>query len=253
MSSNKLQKILAQAGLGSRRSMEKKILKGTIKINEKIANLGDRVSPKDKIVVDGKPLIYYSSIILRKPRIIIYYKPAGQICTKKDPENRQSVFDALPNLNKKTRWVMVGRLDINTLGLLIFTTDSELANRLMHPAYEVKREYIVRVFGKLSPEQIKLLINGIVLKDGLAQFQSIYRLGGQGRNTWYRVTLSEGKNREIHRIFEVLNLQVSRLIRVSYGNIQLPRYLSSGEWEELPLDFVNIVRKSVKMKSFKKY
>jgi len=249
MAFDKLQKLLAQAGLGSRRAMEVKIQEGAVKVNGKVAKLGDRASCEDKIVIDGKRLSHYQGVILTRPRIIIYHKPTGQICTKHDPEGRQSVFDALPKINKG-RWVMVGRLDINTLGLLIFTTDGELANRLMHPSYGIEREYAVRVFGEVSSAQIKRLSGGIELEDGMARFRSIHKSGGQGRNVWYHVSLSEGRNREIRRMFEALDLQVSRLIRVRYGDIRLPEYLSAGKSEELSSQFVNIIRQSVGMKRF---
>lgn len=247
---NKLQKILAEAGLGSRRSMEAKICEGKITINGKIAQLGNRVSYEDKIFVNGKRLYFHQNIIRNQPRIIIYNKPAGQICSKHDLKGRESVFNALSKLFNKGRWVMVGRLDINTLGLLIFTTDGELANRLMHPSYGIEREYAVRVFGQVSSMQIKRLIDGVKLADGMARFLSIHRLGGQGRNVWYNVTLSEGRNREIRRMFQLFNLQVSRLIRVRYGDVRLPLHLNVGEYEELSLGLINIIRTSVKLKIY---
>lgn len=246
---DKLQKILAQAGLGSRRTMETKIIAGSVTVNGKIATLGDRASLDDRILVDGKRLSHYQGVILTRPRIIIYHKPSGQICTKHDPEGRQSVFDALPRINKG-RWVMVGRLDINTLGLLIFTTDGELANRFMHPSYGIEREYAVRVYGTVSDECLKRLTDGIELDDGVARFHSMHRSGGQGRNVWYHVTLSEGRNREVRRMFEAIDLQVSRLIRVRYGDIELPTYLSAGKSEELSPEVVNIIRQSVGIKPF---
>lgn len=247
---NKLQKILAEAGLGSRRSMEAKIREGTITINGKIAQLGNRVSYEDKIAVNGKRLYFYQNTVPNQPRIIIYNKPAGQICTKYDPKGRKSVFNALSKLFNKGRWVMVGRLDINTFGLLIFTTDGELANRLMHPSYGIEREYAVRVFGEVSSMQIKRLIDGVKLEDGMARFLSIHRLGGQSRNIWYHVILSEGRNREIRRMFQLLNLQVSRLIRVRYGDIRLPLHLNVGGYEELSLKLVNTTRTSVRLKIY---
>ena len=245
---DKLQKLLARAGLGSRRKMEEKILQGRIVLNGKVAQIGDRASMEDKIIVDGKPL-KNQAVILSRPRVIIYNKPDGEICTKQDPEGRKTVFDALPRL-KRGRWIMVGRLDINTTGLLLFTTDGELANRLMHPSYEVEREYAVRIFGDIADEAIERLKNGVMLDDGEAKFTHVRFVGGEGINKWYHVTLSEGRNREVRRVFEALGLQVSRLTRVRYGTIHLPRYLSAGKSEELTPQDVNALRQSVKMNRF---
>ncbi|WP_395946592.1 23S rRNA pseudouridine(2605) synthase RluB [Caedibacter taeniospiralis] len=245
---DKLQKLLARAGLGSRRKMEEKILQGRIVLNGKVAQIGDRASMEDKIIVDGKPL-KNQAVILSRPRVIIYNKPDGEICTKQDPEGRKTVFDALPRL-KIGRWIMVGRLDINTTGLLLFTTDGELANRLMHPSYEVEREYAVRIFGDIADEAIERLKNGVMLDDGEAKFTHVRFVGGEGINKWYHVTLSEGRNREVRRVFEALGLQVSRLTRVRYGTIHLPRYLSAGKSEELTPQDVNALRQSVKMNRF---
>ncbi len=245
---DKLQKLLARAGLGSRRKMEEKILQGRVVLNGKVAQIGDRASMEDKVIVDGKPL-KNQAVILSRPRVIIYNKPDGEICTKQDPEGRKTVFDALPRL-KIGRWIMVGRLDINTTGLLLFTTDGELANRLMHPSYEVEREYAVRIFGDIADEAIERLKNGVMLDDGEAKFTHVRFVGGEGINKWYHVTLSEGRNREVRRVFEAVGLQVSRLTRVRYGTIHLPRYLSAGKSEELTPQDVNALRQSVKMNRF---
>ncbi len=245
---DKLQKLLARAGLGSRRKMEEKILQGRVVLNGKVAQIGDRASMEDKVIVDGKPL-KNQAVMLSRPRVIIYNKPDGEICTKQDPEGRKTVFDALPRL-KIGRWIMVGRLDINTTGLLLFTTDGELANRLMHPSYEVEREYAVRIFGDIADEAIERLKNGVMLDDGEAKFTHVRFVGGEGINKWYHVTLSEGRNREVRRVFEAVGLQVSRLTRVRYGTIHLPRYLSAGKSEELTPQDVNALRQSVKMNRF---
>ncbi|WP_116963859.1 23S rRNA pseudouridine(2605) synthase RluB [Fastidiosibacter lacustris] len=245
---DKLQKILAQAGLGSRRKMEEKILQGRVIVNGKIAQIGDRASMDDKIIVDGKPF-KNQAVILSRPRVIIYNKPDGEICTKNDPEGRKTVFDALPRL-KIGRWIMIGRLDINTTGLLLFTTDGELANRLMHPSYQIEREYAVRIFGDVADETLDKLKQGIELEDGLAQFSSIRFVGGEGINKWYHVTLSEGRNREVRRMFEAVGVQISRLTRVRYGDVILPRYLSMGKSKELSPEIVNALRQNVKMKRF---
>ncbi|WHN66344.1 23S rRNA pseudouridine(2605) synthase RluB [Cysteiniphilum sp. QT6929] len=245
---DKLQKLLALAGLGSRRKMEEKILAGRVSVNGKVAQIGDRASFDDKIIVDGKPL-RNQAVVLSRPRVIIYNKPDGEICTKSDPEGRKTVFDALPRL-KIGRWIMVGRLDINTTGLLLFTTDGELANRLMHPSYEVEREYAVRLFGDIEDSVIEQLKMGIMLDDGEAKFSSVRFVGGEGINKWYHVTLSEGRNREVRRMFEAVGVQISRLTRVRYGNLTLPRYLSAGKSEELSPQDVNALRQSVQMRRF---
>jgi 23S rRNA pseudouridine2605 synthase len=246
-SGDKLQKFLAQMGLGSRREIEKKILQGRVSLNGKIASIGTKGSINDRIIFDGKTLKNQVKPSSRS-RIIIYNKPNGEICTKSDPKNRKTVFSSIPLLNKG-RWVSVGRLDVNTTGLLLFTNDGELANRLMHPSYEIEREYAVRVFGKITNEALVKIKNGIELKDGLAKLNTMEFSGGDNRNKWYHVTLSQGRNREIRRIFEAVNLTVSRLIRISYGQVNLPRYLSRGKFEELQYDIVNNVRQSVGLSS----
>jgi len=225
----RLQKVLAQAGLGSRREIERWIETGRVKVNGKIAQLGDTVPTHAKISVDGKPVRLSSR---ESTRVILYHKPAREICSRSDPEGRPTVFDHLPRL-RSGRWVMVGRLDFNTSGLLLFTTNGELANRLMHPSQEVEREYAVRTLGQLSKEARQNLLKGIELEDGVAKLERIEDAGGEGANNWYHVVLKEGRNREVRRLFESQGLTVSRLIRVRYGYLSLPRYLSRGRWEEL--------------------
>ncbi len=228
--SQKLQKVLADAGKGSRREIEEWIQAGRVSVNGLPAHLGQRVGAEDRIKVNGKPVVLKTS---KKPaRVILYHKPEGEIVSRQDPEGRPSVFDHLPPM-KTGRWVAIGRLDFNTSGLLLFTDNGELANRMMHPRYAVEREYAVRLLGQLSEEQIEELCDGILLEDGLARFGKVEDAGGEGANHWYRVTLNEGRNREVRRMFELLGLTVSRLIRVRYGPIALPRDLHRSEWKDL--------------------
>ena len=242
---DKIHKLLANAGLGSRREMEKWIIDGRIKINHKLAKIGDRVSSDDKVFVDGKSLTK-KGMVLSRPRVILYHKPEGQICTKKDDKGRKTVFDALPMLSKSGRWVSVGRLDVNTSGVLLFTTDGELANRLMHPSYEVIRTYAVRVYGEVTDEDFKKIEKGFEIEGKLAKFESISFQGGQGLNQWYHCTLKEGRNREVRKIWEnIEGLRVSRLIRIAYADLLLPKNLPVGRAEELTPYEVNHLRKQV--------
>ncbi|VAW95230.1 Ribosomal large subunit pseudouridine synthase B [hydrothermal vent metagenome] len=244
----RLQKILANAGLASRREIEKWIDAGRIKVNGKIAILGTRVSFKDKILVDDKPFYLNNTQVINQT--IAYHKPVGQICSRNDPEGRDTVFSHLPKL-KNQRWISVGRLDINTSGLLLFTTDGELANKLMHPSSEIEREYAVRVLGAVDVDMKKKLTHGVKLADGIAKFKSIKEAGGEGANHWYNVVLTEGKNREVRRMWEAIGVKVSRLIRVRYGEIKLNRTLQSGNWEQLTLDVITGVNiKKAERKQF---
>ena len=235
--SEKLHKVLADAGIGSRRDMEELIIAGRVSVNGEPAHVGQRVMPNDQVRVNGKPLQLRLRGAGRPPRVLLYHKPAGEIVSQDDPEHRPSVFDNLPKVSGG-RWVAVGRLDFNTEGLLIFTTSGELANRLMHPRYEVEREYAVRVLGQLTDAQRQRLLDGVELEDGAARFASVIDAGGQGANHWYRVTISEGRNREVRRMFELVGLEVSRLIRTRFGAVQLPRTLSRGRWQELSPEWV---------------
>jgi 23S rRNA pseudouridine2605 synthase len=246
--SEKLQKVLARAGLGSRREIEEWIEAGRILVNGKVAKLGDRVVDTDNVVVDNKRITLLATDLV-PPRVLIYHKPEGQICTQDDPEGRETVFQHLPSL-RSGRWVMVGRLDINTSGLLLFTTDGELANHLMHPSHQVEREYAVRVFGQVSPETLQRLKAGVNLEDGMAKFDQIIDAGGEGSNHWYHVILKEGKNREVRRLWESQGTKVSRLIRVRYANISLPRALHLGRYEELSLEQVNNLRVAAGMSPY---
>lgn len=227
---HKLQKLLAQAGLGSRREMEELIAAGGATINGKVAAIGARAGPHDVVRV-GKRTIHFKSET-RLPRVVLYHKPEGEIVSQDDPEGRPSVFDNLPQL-RSSKWISIGRLDYNTSGLLIFTTDGELANRLMHPRFEVEREYTVRIMGRLTPEVAAQLTTGIELDDGLAKFDHLSDQGGEGSNRWYRVILKEGRNREVRRMFEAAGMMVSRLMRVRFGPINLPPRLKRGKWMEL--------------------
>ena len=226
----RLHKLLAQSGLGSRRKMEEWIAAGRVTINGQTAILGQSAYPGDRVKIGGRLVnLRFSG---RLPRVILYHKPEGEIVSRDDPDHRPSVFTALPRLSG-ARWIAIGRLDFNTSGLLLFTTSGELANRLMHPRYELIREYAVRVLGELTPEAQRRLIDGIELEDGMAQFASLHEDGGEGANRWYRVSLYEGRNREVRRMFESVGVTVSRLMRVRYGPFILPPRLKRGRVEEL--------------------
>ncbi len=227
----RLQKVLAQAGVASRREIEEWVVAGRISVNGLPAALGQKVGPGDRVKVNGKlvPLRFTQ----RSPRVLMYHKPEGEIVSRDDPEGRPTVFERLPLL-RKGRWLAVGRLDFNTSGLLLFTNDGDLANKLMHPRYELEREYAVRLLGELTEEQAKSLTEGIQLEDGPAKFTGLRDEGGEGANHWYRVTISEGRNREVRRMFEAVGLTVSRLMRVRYGSVELPARLKRGMWMEMP-------------------
>ncbi|MBD1390787.1 23S rRNA pseudouridine(2605) synthase RluB [Neiella sp. HB171785] len=243
--SEKLQKVLARSGLGSRREMEQVISAGRVSVNGSTAKLGDRIEDADVVRVDGN-VIQTRSDKDTVCRVIAYHKPEGEVCSRKDPEGRPTVFERLPKL-AAGRWIAVGRLDLNTSGLLLFTTDGELASRLMHPSYELEREYAVRVFGTVDDAMLKRLKQGVMLEDGLASFDSIKIAGGEGANKWFHVTLHEGKHREVRRLWESQEVTVSRLIRIRYGNTILSQKLPHGAWLELPLDDVNVLRDSVSL------
>jgi 23S rRNA pseudouridine2605 synthase len=239
----KLQKVLARAGLGSRRELEHWITDGRITVNGVVAKLGDRVLPGQDIRVDGQSLSAGARHGTRR-RVIIYSKPEGQVCTTADPEGRPTVFDHLPVL-RNARWIVIGRLDFNTQGLLLFTTDGELANKLMHPSSQIEREYAVRVLGEVNAEMLARLRAGVTLDDGPAHFDDIRDAGGEGANHWYHVTLKEGRNREVRRLWEAVGVKVSRLIRVRFGPVTLPRMLRPGRWQELDKDVMTALIESV--------
>ena len=226
----KLHKVLADSGLGSRRDMEELIVAGRVSVNGEPAHIGQRILPTDQVRINGKLL--QRKVSKKPPRVLVYHKPAGEIVSHNDPEGRPSVFDRLPNM-KAAKWLAVGRLDFNTEGLLLFTTSGDLANRLMHPRYNIEREYAVRTLGELEQGMRQKLLHGVELDDGMAQFSKIADGGGEGVNKWYRVTIGEGRNREVRRMFEAIGLTVSRLIRTRYGMMMLPQGLKRGRWEEL--------------------
>ena len=226
----KLHKALADAGYGSRRELEEWIVAGRVSVNGQPAHVGQRVGPEDKIRLNGK--LVQLKFLLRLPRVLVYHKPEGEIVSKEDPDGRPSVFAKLPRL-KSGRWVSIGRLDFNSCGLLLFTNDGGLANRMMHPRYEIEREYAVRVLGEATPEMLGRLRNGVELEDGVAKFRLIAEAGGEGSNRWYRVVLTEGRNREVRRMFEAVGLLVSRLMRVRYGPVHLSPRLKRGQCNDL--------------------
>lgn len=229
----RLQKVLAQAGVGSRREMEEWISAGRVTVNGAVATLGVRVVEGDKVMVDGRIIKLHLEEEQALPRVLIYHKQEGEIVSRDDPKGRANVFDSLPKLRGQ-KWIAIGRLDFNTSGLLIFTTSGELANRLMHPRFEVEREYAVRVQGEMTSEQIKQMTRqGLELEDGLVKFDSLTDEGGEGFNHWYRIVIKEGRNREVRRTFEALKLPVSRLMRVRFGIVNLPSRIKRGMMEEL--------------------
>ncbi|UTF60963.1 pseudouridine synthase [Gilvimarinus sp. DA14] len=226
----KLQKVLARAGCGSRREMERAIVAGEVQVNGKLATLGDRVSPEDTIVFRGKELKEKGQKSRR--RVILYNKPEGEICSRQDPEGRRTVYAALPKLSGE-RWISVGRLDFNTSGLLLFTNDGDLANKLMHPSSVIDREYLVRIQGDVDEDMKKRLLDGVLLDDGLARFTDIVDGAGESRNRWFYCVVMEGRNREVRRLWESQGVRVSRLKRVRYGNIFIPSHVRVGQWLEL--------------------
>ena len=243
MISEKLQKILARAGYGSRRELERWITEGRVTINGKIATIGDRASTDDTILVDGKSARLSSQ---QRVRVILYNKSEGEVCTRSDPEGRKTVFDHLPNI-KGERWIAVGRLDIGTSGLLLFTNNGDLANKLMHPSSEIGREYLARVHGLVDDDMLKRLREGVLLDDGLAKFSDIVVGERIGTNGWYTVALLGGRNREVRRLWESQNVEVNRLKRVRFGPIFLPSYVRKGQWLELDETPLSDLLASVKM------
>ena len=226
--SERIQKVLARAGYGSRRQIETWIKEGKVSVNGDVAKLGDQVEMGDTMRLDNKPLS--AKRLWQQPQqVLLYNKPVGEVCTRKDPEGRRTIFQSLPT-PEQGRWVSVGRLDINTSGLIILTTDGELANRLMHPSNEMDREYAVRVLGEVTPEMMQTLRDGVELEDGKAYFSDIQPAGGEGANRWFHVVIQEGRNREVRRLWESQGVQVSRLMRVRYGPVIIPNQLKMGRW-----------------------
>lgn len=227
----KIQKVLARAGFGSRRQMESWISQGRVRLNGNVATLGDRARPDDKLVVDGKK-VSNTAPDNTEPRVLVYNKPENEICSRRDPEGRKSVYDHLPMI-KHGRWVAVGRLDFNTSGLLLFTTDGELANRLMHPSANIDREYAVRVMGDVSDEMIATLQKGVMIEDHLCRFTDVQFFAGEARNRWYHVVIMEGRNREVRKLWESQGVKVSRLKRVRYGPVFIPSRVKKGQFYEM--------------------
>lgn len=227
----RIQKVLSRAGLGSRREIEQWIADGALRINSQPVKLGDRLREGDQLTINGRP-VNYARRLEQTPRVLLYHKPAGELVTRRDPEGRPVIFTQLPRM-KEGRWIAVGRLDVNTQGLLLVTNHGELANRLMHPSYEMEREYAVRVLGNVSDEMLERLRKGIHLDDGPARFENITPAGGEGANHWYHVTLKEGRNRIVRRLFEALGITVSRLMRIRYGKIVLPPRLKACTFYEM--------------------
>lgn len=241
-SEERIQKFLANHGVASRRQIEEWIKMGRIQINDEVATLGSKVTERDVIKIDYK--IFKPRIKQNKIKVLVYHKPAGEICSRADEKDRPTVFDNLPKLRNQ-RWIMIGRLDFNTEGLLLFTNHGELAHRLMHPSYEIEREYAVRILGKVEKEMLNRLKQGILLEDGLAKFNEIIDAGGEGVNHWFHVTLNEGRNREVRRLWESQGVKVSRLIRVRFGAIGLPRLLKRGMIRFLEPEEVEVLANSV--------
>lgn len=231
----RIQKYLARQGAGSRRQIDALLQQGRISVNGKTAKPGDQIEGGEKIAIDGKLLRLHRHEA--KPKVLMYHKPVGEVCTRADPEGRDDVFKNLPRL-QQGRWISIGRLDINTSGLLLFTNDGDLANRLMHPSFEVEREYAVRVHGAVSNEMLQQLRDGVELEDGRAHFEDISDSGGSGSNHWYHVVLKEGRNREVRRLWEAVGVEVSRLVRVRYDRFQLPKWLKPGKYRFVDEDVV---------------
>lgn len=246
----RLQKVLANAGMGSRREIEGWISAGRVMVNNQLAQLGLRVIPTDQIKVDGRPV---ANRRLEAPEreVLVYNKPEGELVTRKDPEGRRTVFERLPKLDHG-RWIPVGRLDLNSSGLLLLTTDGELANRLMHPSQQVEREYAVRVMGQVTEDQLKQLTHGVELEDGPARFEEIVESGGEGINRWFHVVIMEGRQREVRRMWEAVGVTVNRLKRVRYGSVFLESALKVGRWRHLSDDEINKLLESMGLPAEKK-
>ena len=246
-SGERLQKVLANAGIASRRKAEDMIRDGRVKINAKVAQLGDKVSEGDKVFVDNKP-VGHKRIKQNERYVIIYNKPEGEIVTNNDPGGRPTVFKNLPRV-PDGRWISVGRLDINSAGLMLFTNDGELANRLMHPRYQIDREYAVRVNGEVTDQMVKQLVSGVELEDGKARFEDVVDSGGEGSNRWFHVVIMEGRKREVRRMWDAVGAQVSRLKRVRYGPIFLDSKVKVGRWRELDKEERKALLERVGMKA----
>jgi 23S rRNA pseudouridine2605 synthase len=244
--SERLQKLLANAGFGSRRQLEEMISAGRITVNGSVARLGDRATRDDRIEIDGRP-VGSKRLDGSQRFVIIYNKPEGELVTRRDPDGRKTVFNHLPHL-PTGRWIAVGRLDVNSAGLLLFTNDGELANRLMHPRYQIDREYAVRVNGEVTPDMVQQLVNGVELEDGPARFEHVVEAGGEGSNRWFHLVIMEGRKREVRRLWEAVGATVSRLKRVRYGPIILDSSVRVGQWRELNAEERRDLLKTVDLK-----
>jgi len=245
MSDEKLQKVLARSGYGSRREMERWIEQGRFSINGEKAKLGDRVTRRDLVQLDSREIDLVSELDSPR-RVLIYNKPVGEVSTRQDPEGRPTVYDHLPPL-KNGRWIAIGRLDINTSGLLIFTSDGELANKMMHPSANIDREYAVRVLGNIDEDMISRLKEGVLLEDGMAKFTDVQFFDGDGANKWYHCVVMEGRNREVRRLWESQGIKVSRLKRVRYGSVFMPSDVKIGTWKELDVKEVKAIAKQLEL------
>ena len=241
---DRIQKVLANAGYGSRREIEKLINNGKIKVNGKLATIGQCIEEKDQVAINSRPIRLHQQR-KKKPKILAYYKQAGEVCTRRDEKGRETVFKNLPRL-RNSRWISIGRLDLNTTGLLLFTTDGELANKLMHPSSEIEREYAVRVFGRVTNENINTLLDGVELEDGFAKFTDIVDSGGKGTNHWYHVVVMEGRNKEVRRLWESQGVQVTRLIRTRFGSYILPRKKRVGQFWRLDEKEIKSLENSIR-------
>tara|TARA_B100000686_G_scaffold153480_1_gene160869 strand:+ start:405 stop:1139 length:735 start_codon:yes stop_codon:yes gene_type:complete len=241
---DRIQKVLANAGYGSRREIEKLINNGKIKVNGKLATIGQCIEEKDQVAINSRPIRLHQQR-KKKPKVLAYYKQAGEVCTRRDEKGRETVFKNLPRL-RNSRWISIGRLDLNTTGLLLFTTDGELANKLMHPSSEIEREYAVRVFGRVTNENINTLLDGVELEDGFAKFTDIVDSGGKGTNHWYHVVVMEGRNKEVRRLWESQGLQVTRLIRTRFGSYILPRKKRVGQFWRLDEKEIKSLENSIR-------
>lgn len=249
MHDEKLQKVLARSGFGSRREMERVIEEGRVTVNGEVARLGDRVKDGDRVEINGRTVsLIFNPESVR--RVLIYNKPVGEVCTRHDPEGRPTVFDNLPPL-KQGRWIVIGRLDINTTGLLIFTTDGELANKMMHPSANIDREYAARVLGDVDDQMLERLTQGVLLDDGMARFSDVRYFDGEGANKWYHCVVMEGRNREVRRLWESQGLQVNRLKRVRFGPVFLPSDVKVGTWRELGVDEINVLADELGLEKIK--
>ena len=241
---DRIQKVLANAGYGSRREIEKLINNGKIKVNGKLATIGQCIEEKDQVAINSRPIRLHQQR-KKKPKVLAYYKQAGEVCTRRDEKGRETVLKNLPRL-RNSRWISIGRLDLNTTGLLLFTTDGELANKLMHPSSEIEREYAVRVFGRVTNENINTLLDGVELEDGFAKFTDIVDSGGKGTNHWYHVVVMEGRNKEVRRLWESQGVQVTRLIRTRFGSYILPRKKRVGQFWRLDEKEIKSLENSIR-------